>query len=239
MASVVTSKCIAHRGNSTQFVENSYEALTSAFEIGADGVEFDVLHTKDNVPIVFHDRTFKRLGAHKLGKKCSLKKKIKHMSMKHIRTNCTLKEGGSIPTFKKVLKYFKSKKITLVIELKDKPRKQLIKLLQKYLKKKLLHDVHVISFKKKYLDIIEKKIGSSKLLKLVLINKYSPIPLSDYYTYLNRFWLKFDFLFSIFHKKQKGVWTVDTEEDLKKAIDRHFAFIITNYPARCLKLVGR
>jgi glycerophosphoryl diester phosphodiesterase len=42
-------------------LENSLEALLSAFEHGADGVEFDVQLSRDMVPMVFHDRELKRL----------------------------------------------------------------------------------------------------------------------------------------------------------------------------------
>jgi glycerophosphoryl diester phosphodiesterase len=52
---------VAHRGLTSQHLENSLKALTAAFEAGADGVEFDVQLSSDLVPMVFHDRELKRL----------------------------------------------------------------------------------------------------------------------------------------------------------------------------------
>jgi glycerophosphoryl diester phosphodiesterase len=52
---------LAHRGLTSHHLENTLAALTSAFDIGADGVEFDVQLSRDLVPVVFHDRSLKRL----------------------------------------------------------------------------------------------------------------------------------------------------------------------------------
>jgi len=52
---------IAHRGLTSQHLENTLSALTSAFDSGADGVEFDVQLSKDQIPMVFHDRGLRRL----------------------------------------------------------------------------------------------------------------------------------------------------------------------------------
>lgn len=47
--------CIAHRGFSSHFPENSMLAFTQAIKYGADGIELDVDITKDNVVVVIHD----------------------------------------------------------------------------------------------------------------------------------------------------------------------------------------
>lgn len=46
---------IAHRGDHSQALENTPEAVTAALWGGADAVEFDVLATKDGIPVVLHD----------------------------------------------------------------------------------------------------------------------------------------------------------------------------------------
>src|SRR5260221_315700 len=48
---------IAHRGNQTDFPENTMEAFQSAFDHGADGVELDVRFHQGNL-IVVHDYYF-------------------------------------------------------------------------------------------------------------------------------------------------------------------------------------
>lgn len=46
---------IAHRGDTTHFPENTIEAFQSAFELGADGIEFDVHMSDSGELIVVHD----------------------------------------------------------------------------------------------------------------------------------------------------------------------------------------
>jgi glycerophosphoryl diester phosphodiesterase len=51
---------IGHRGASAHAPENTHAAFEMAFEMGADGIEFDVRLARDGIPFVFHDATFER-----------------------------------------------------------------------------------------------------------------------------------------------------------------------------------
>lgn len=51
---------IAHRGDTINFPENTIEAFQSAFDLGADGIEFDVHLSDDGDLIVVHDYLFDR-----------------------------------------------------------------------------------------------------------------------------------------------------------------------------------
>jgi len=51
---------IAHRGASSLAPENTFAAFDQAFESGADGIEFDVQLSRDNIPVVIHDETLER-----------------------------------------------------------------------------------------------------------------------------------------------------------------------------------
>ena len=53
---------IAHRGDVTNAVENSLEALENANKKGADFVEMDIVLTKDNKFVVSHDFNLRRLA---------------------------------------------------------------------------------------------------------------------------------------------------------------------------------
>jgi glycerophosphoryl diester phosphodiesterase len=53
---------IGHRGDSAHAPENTLAALQMAIDKGADGVEFDVRLSVDNVPVVIHDATLDRTG---------------------------------------------------------------------------------------------------------------------------------------------------------------------------------
>ncbi len=48
-------RVIAHRGASAYAPENTVVAFTKAAQLGIKWVEFDVMLTADNVPIIFHD----------------------------------------------------------------------------------------------------------------------------------------------------------------------------------------
>ena len=51
---------LAHRGASAYAPENTIAAFRLARELGADGIEFDVQLTKDQVPVIIHDDTVDR-----------------------------------------------------------------------------------------------------------------------------------------------------------------------------------
>ncbi len=51
---------IAHRGESIECPENTIPSYNRAFELGADGIECDLQLTKDNVGVMFHDRTLEK-----------------------------------------------------------------------------------------------------------------------------------------------------------------------------------
>ena len=45
-----------HRGACGHLPENTMESFELAFEMGADAIEFDVVMTKDGIPVIRHDR---------------------------------------------------------------------------------------------------------------------------------------------------------------------------------------
>ena len=51
---------IAHRGFSQKAPENTLPAFRMALEAEADLIELDYLHSKENIPIVIHDKTLDR-----------------------------------------------------------------------------------------------------------------------------------------------------------------------------------
>lgn len=55
---------IAHRGASAEAPENTLAAIQRAIELGADGIELDILLTKDHIPIVTHNNNLSLLTDH-------------------------------------------------------------------------------------------------------------------------------------------------------------------------------
>lgn len=101
----------AHRGlhdNHSQAPENSMAAFQKAVEAGY-GIELDVQVTKDQIPVVFHDFTLKRIcGAE--GKVCDYT--YEELQQYHL---CDSRE--TIPLFEEVLKLVDGK-VPLIVELK-------------------------------------------------------------------------------------------------------------------------
>lgn len=58
--SMDATKLISHRGDNTNYPENSYQGIESALKTGALYVEFDVQMNADNSLVVIHDTDFKR-----------------------------------------------------------------------------------------------------------------------------------------------------------------------------------
>ncbi|PYZ94995.1 hypothetical protein CR194_05620 [Salipaludibacillus keqinensis] len=54
------TKIFAHRGSAGTHPENTMVSFEAALNAGADGLEFDVQLTKDQVPVVIHDETVNR-----------------------------------------------------------------------------------------------------------------------------------------------------------------------------------
>ncbi len=54
--------CIAHRGFSTRFPENTIAAFDAAVQEPIDAMELDIQLTKDRVPVIYHDRTLHMIG---------------------------------------------------------------------------------------------------------------------------------------------------------------------------------
>lgn len=58
------SLIIAHRGFSNAFPENTAASFDAALKAGADGIELDVHLSKDNIPVVIHDKSVDRVTRH-------------------------------------------------------------------------------------------------------------------------------------------------------------------------------
>lgn len=149
---------VAHRGLTTKHLENTFLALTSAFEQGADGVEFDVQLSKDLVPMVFHDRELLRLtGVDKLIDNVNFEelKKLRQHNEKYSKTY-------NIPTLGEVLAAMPVHKL-INIELKETTGM--------YGEEGMKHVLEIIEPYKNKLSIV---ISSFEPEILQLVNKLDP-----------------------------------------------------------------
>ena len=98
---------IGHRGAKAYAPENTIASFRKALELGVDMVEFDVQITKDEYPVVVHDKNLKRLT-----KKFGRIRKLNLREVKRFKV-----KGQSIPTLAEVLEVIDNK-VGLDIELK-------------------------------------------------------------------------------------------------------------------------
>lgn len=112
----------AHRGlfdNATDAPENSLLAFQKAIEAGY-GIEFDVQLTKDDIPVVFHDASLKRM--------CGVDGKIWEYSLAELKQMKLAGSDETIPTFAEVLSTVDGK-VPLIIEYKlDVPQTKVCEL---------------------------------------------------------------------------------------------------------------
>lgn len=105
----------AHRGlhdNLTSAPENSINAFRLAVEAGY-GIEMDIQLSKDNIPVVFHDKTLKRM--------CGKDGYVWDYTLEELQQNTLADSTQIIPTFEEVLKLIDGK-VPLIIEYKmDNP----------------------------------------------------------------------------------------------------------------------
>ena len=152
---VQSIKLSGHRGYKDKETENTKASFIKAINENLDYIELDIRKTKDNVPIVFHDKRLKRLVNKERGK-------VKNYSIDELKT-FKYQDGQKILTLSEILPIIKGK-IKIILDLKVKGMEsKIIKLVRNY---HLENDV-----------IIQSKKG------LIVNNCYKIDPYLDYALY--------------------------------------------------------
>ena len=228
----------AHRGYNIVAPENSISAIAMADELFADYVEIDVMTTKDNKVVIFHDTTTKRFDGQN--------RKIKDMTLEEVKgvdiglaydndskntiRSKELYKGETVPTLEEVFKKFKGK-IKFNIELKpngkdDSLEKEVAKLIKKY---NIENDVIISSlnynsiskFKDEKLGV---KVGYILTFGIGDFSKLDVDFISVEYGMLSKY------LVDTMHKlgKEVHVWTLNKEEEIANAASLGVDNIITD-----------
>lgn len=203
---------IAHRGlHNEKFTENGMKAFQNAIDHGV-AFEYDIHLTKDNELVVCHDENLKRTTG-----KDGI---IEDLTLKEIKENYRLLDGGEIPTFQEVLD-LNQERVPMVIELKvfRKNYKPLSKRFKEYLSQiKDKRNVLIISFDPRSLWPL-KGLGFTRSL---LVAK------SDEYTWMFRNTVEsVDLDMQLFEEKRvqrysrkhfTNAWTIVSAEQLNKVL---------------------
>lgn len=227
---VRTLEVTAHRGSSINYPENTIVSFIGAKKEGADWIELDVQQTKDKELIVLHDTNLKRVTG--------LNKEVWKTTYNEIKDL----DAGSffskkykderIPLFKDVVKWAKKNGVKLNIELKPTGKekdfeKEVVDIINEF---NYVENCVITSQNYSVLEEI-KKYNSKIETVYVMSIAYGDI------TYLDKadhFSVEAsnvnESLVNSIHKKGKKlyVWTVNTEENIRKMIDLNVDNIVTD-----------
>lgn len=123
---------VAHRGASYLAPENTIASIQLAWDLNSDGAECDIMLSRDNKIVVFHDQTGQRLLNNDLKISEVPYAAIKNIPVKLRETNLKKYEGSTVPQLKDLLKTVPEGRL-LVIEIKC--GKEIIPFLEKTIKK--------------------------------------------------------------------------------------------------------
>lgn len=166
------TKIIAHRGDSDDAPENTLPAYISAVENGYKIAECDVRWTKDDIPVLLHDRTINRTARTKNGLLLVLPRYCSNMNLEDIQKydfgswfDDSYKDTN-IATFEQTLKYAKENNLQLYIDLKktkdfDSTKAQILTQMVK--DNNMEDNVSWISFSADYLKEIKNILPNARL----------------------------------------------------------------------------
>lgn len=228
---------IGHRGGEYG-VENTIDTLIYAGTHGADYVEMDVLLTKDNIPVVIHDNSLKRLAGEN--------KKISDLTLKEVE-DITIRYGGKtdkIPSLRELSKEVKGKtKLLLEFKTHGSEKESIVDITMKILEEEgildetIFHtseDAIIKELNEKYEDlyigyVFIGKLGSFSAKKMAKM----PIDfVSAEESLINKNMIR------EIHKSEKAVfaWTINDDYKAERLLELGVDAIITDYPVEMVKI---
>jgi len=227
-------KVLAHRGASAHAPENTMAAFQLAFDQGADGIELDVMLTKEGRVVVIHDDTVDRTtnGAGK----------VSEMTLEQVQS-LDAGDGQRIPTLAEVLERFGGR-FLINVELKnyssmlDALPLEVIKLVESF---NLVESVLLSSFNPINLFRIRRHLPQVKL-GLITQPKMAERWMWRFFPHnaLHPHFSDVDQqLVASLHADHRkiNVWTPDDPEEICRLATLGVDGIITNYPQRAQQVL--
>lgn len=229
-----TPKILAHRGASAHAPENTMAAFELALSHQADGIELDVMLSKDDQVVVIHDDTVDRTT--------DGSGRVSDMTLDELKS-LDAGDGQKIPTLIDVFEQF-GDKCLLNIELKnyisifDRLPIAVAHIVRTY---HLEDSVIISSFNPFNLPRFKRRLGGVELGLITLPDKASHWiwrlfrydALHPHFTDVDRI------LVSALHaqNRQVNVWTVDEPDEILRLADLNVDSIITNDPLEARKVL--
>lgn len=219
----------AHRGASGNAPENTMAAFQLAIDHQADGIELDVMLSKDGQMIVIHDDTVDRTTN---GSGC-----VKDLTIEELQA-LDAGEGERIPTLEEVLERFGGQ---LIINIELKNYSSIfdalpVKVAELVHSHGLMDSVLFSSFNPFNLPRVRRRLPKVKLGLITLPNKATHwIWRMFRYDALHPHYSDVDqSLVAAIHaqNRQVNVWTADDPEEIRRLALLGVDGIITNYPKR-------
>jgi glycerophosphoryl diester phosphodiesterase len=212
------------RREGRRFPENTYESCMKALQVGADGVEIDVLATKDNELVVCHDDDLNLHVTKRAGKDLG---KISEQSFAEIR-NYDIGDGLRIPLLDDILHLVQKYDAVLNIEIKA-PRigKLVVDKINEYSQSFGLNKNNIIISSFDHATLKEVR-DLDKTLKIGLLftpqdEELTPIypddPLSPSYRHYSLNYI--DKVYPIIHPTSLHMVPSDINEDISVSIDKY------------------
>lgn len=247
---------IAHRGASAVAPENTFAAFQKAFDVGAEGIEFDVQIARDGVPVVIHDEDLNRLAfiEGQVSRFTSDELKKLDVGSWFNRKNPKLSRAEfanqTVPTLVEFLEFSKDYKGLLYLELKCKKNEiePLVRAVCKTIEHSpLFPQIIVKSFKLRAIalakviipELYTASLFTPKILNVINKKKYllneAEACLADeislHYSLATKKFVK--------RAKKRGfpttIWTADNPRWIRRGYKLGLNAIITNDPEKLLK----
>jgi len=112
-------KVIAHRGGGTLSPENTLAAMQCGLDYGFAAVEFDVMLSKDGIPVLMHDPEFGRTIAGNGRVAACLAEELQKMDAGSWFSDKFT--GEPVPTYEQVVRFCRTHSIWMNVEIKPAP----------------------------------------------------------------------------------------------------------------------
>lgn len=224
---------IAHRGifDNKEIPENSLSAFRKARALGIP-IEFDVQVTKDNIVIVFHDISLKRM--------CNINGYVENYTYEELKEVFLLNTSEHIPTLYEVLNLIKGE-VLIDIELKQTNNyKNLCSLvlqqLGNYQGKVLLKSFHpnIVRYLKKkssfYIGLLLTDYPTSKLYSYLISSSFLIHYCNPDFIAVNKKLVKKKRLQKWRTKKSIFVWTIYDNQELQLFLPYADNYLCNNLP---------
>ncbi len=228
----------AHRGDPIQAPENTLAAIEAAVLQAVDYVEIDVQLTADNVLVLFHDNTLRRIDGSD--------RSIGNMTLSEIRqidAGSWFSEeyaGESIPTLEEAIIHV-GDRARLLIDVKLTGEPEITaKLLSEILQYHEIADRCLVqSFSPRFLSELRSYDPDIRIGQILTASAGRLDRLDiDFYTISQNMLTENFVKMAREQKRQIWVWTVNSERNIKTVLQYDINGIITDYPQRVRQIGG-